>query len=123
MTFFSISTFSTSIFSILAEIRSEKFFRMGKTKAQRQKEYRERLKEKNNEKYLMDSRERQKRNYISVKNMGKAEIEKRRAAVRERVRSRKSREQNNYEFNLKCIFTKSLGILLRGTQDPFKGLL
>ena len=53
---------------------------MGKTKAQRKKEYRERRKEKNNEKY------RQKRNYISVKNMGKAEIEKRRAAVRERVR-------------------------------------
>ena len=59
---------------------------MGKTKAQRQKEDRERLEEKNNEKYLMDARERQKRNYISVKNMGKAEIEKRRTAVREPVR-------------------------------------
>ena len=49
---------------------------MGKTKAQRQKEYRERLKEKDNEKYLKDARERQKRNYISVKNMGRTEIEK-----------------------------------------------
>ena len=46
------------------------FFGMGKTKAQRQKEYRERLKEEDNEKFK-DARERQKRNYISVKNMGR----------------------------------------------------
>ena len=58
---------------------------MGKTKAQRQKEYRERPKEKD-EKYPKDTRERQKRNYISVNNMGRTKIEKRRAAVRERVR-------------------------------------
>ena len=70
---------------------------MGKTKAQRQKEYRERLKEKNNEKYLMDARERQKRNYISVKNMGKAEIEKRRAAVRERVRKSRAAAKERIE--------------------------
>ena len=37
-------------------------------------------------KYLKDARERQKRNYISVKNMGRTEIEKRRAAVGERVK-------------------------------------
>ena len=56
---------------------------MGKTKAQRQKEYHERLKEMDNEKYLKDARERerQKRNYISVKYMGRTEIEKRSAAV------------------------------------------
>ena len=70
---------------------------MGKTKAQRQKEYRERLKEKNNEKYLMDARERQKRNYISVKNMGKAEIEKRLVAVRERVRKSKAAAKERIE--------------------------
>ena len=39
-------------------------------KEQRQKEYHERLKEKDNEKYLKDAREKQKRIYISVKNMG-----------------------------------------------------
>ena len=70
---------------------------MGKTKAQRQKEYRERLKEKNNERYLMDSRERQKRNYISVKNMGKAEVEKRCAAVRERVRKSRAAAKERIE--------------------------
>ena len=63
---------------------------MGKTKAQRQMEYRERLKEMDNEKYLKDARERQKRNYISVKYMGRTETEKRRAAVRKRVRKSKA---------------------------------
>ena len=44
------------------------------------------LKKKEKEKkYLKDARERQKGNYISVKNISRTEIEKRRA-VRERVR-------------------------------------
>ena len=60
---------------------------MGKTKAQKQKEYRERLKEKDNEKYLKDARERERRGITFLwKNMGRTEIEKRIAAVRERAR-------------------------------------
>ena len=43
---------------------------MGKTKAQKQKEYREKLKEKDNEKYFKDAREKQKRNYISLEKYG-----------------------------------------------------
>ena len=78
-----LSCFSGVIMSIRSFFL---FLWIGKTKAQRQKEHRERLKEKDNEKYLQDARERQKRNYISVKNMGRAEIEKRRIAIRERVR-------------------------------------
>ena len=40
---------------------------------------------------------RQKRNYISVKNMGKAEIEKRPAAVRERVRKSRAAAKERIE--------------------------
>ena len=43
---------------------------MGKTKAQKQKEYREKLKDKDNEKYLKDARERKKMNYISFEKYG-----------------------------------------------------
>ena len=61
-------------------------FRMGKTKAQRQREYRARLKEKDEQKYLKDARERQKRNYIPVKRLSKSDIEQRHTDTRERVR-------------------------------------
>ena len=40
---------------------------MAKTKAQRQKEDRERLKEKNNEKYLMDARETEEKLHFCEK--------------------------------------------------------
>ena len=63
---------------------------MGKTKAQKEKEYRERLKEKDNQKYLKDAREIRRGITFLWKNMGRKDIKKRRAAVRERVR--KSRE-------------------------------
>ena len=59
---------------------------MGKTKAQHQRQYRARLKEKDEEKYLKDARERQKRNYIPVKRLSNSDIEQRCADTRERVR-------------------------------------
>ena len=39
---------------------------MGKAREQKQKEYHERLEEKDSEKYLKDARERKNRNYISL---------------------------------------------------------
>ena len=47
--------------------------------------YHERFKEKYNERYLKDARERHKRNYICLQNMDRTETEKRCAAVRECV--------------------------------------
>ena len=59
---------------------------MGKTKAQRQREYCVRLNQKDEEKHLKDARERQKRNYIPIKRLSKFDIEQRRVDTRERVR-------------------------------------
>ena len=63
---------------------------MGKTKAQKQKEYREKLKDKDTRNtFRMQERDRRGITFL-LKNMGRTEIEKRRAALRERVRKSKA---------------------------------
>ena len=59
---------------------------MGKPRAQVQKEYRERKKTKEGEKYLSKERTRQKKNYIKVEDLKSDDAKKRREKIRERVR-------------------------------------
>lgn len=44
---------------------------MGKTRAEIQKAYRERLKQKNNEEYLEKERQRRRKNYVPSENLTK----------------------------------------------------
>ena len=77
-------------------------FMIGKTKAQCQRKYCARLKEKDEDEYLKDARERQKRNYIPVKRLRKFDIEQKSADIRELVRkSRAAAKQKVKEIREK----------------------
>ena len=74
---------------------------MGKTRAEIQKAYRERLKQKNNEQYLEKERQRRRKNYVPSETLTKRERDKRNKQNRENLRHfyRWKREDMNVNNN------------------------
>ena len=74
---------------------------MGKTRAEIQKAYRERLKQKNNEEYLEKERQRRRKNYVPSENLTKWERDKRNKQNRENLHHfyRRKREDMNINNN------------------------
>ena len=90
---------------------------MAKTNAERQREYRERKKANEGQKYLAKERARQQKNYKKVKDLSKKELRERREAVKLRVQKHRCTTKKLLEAS-KCDTSLTINSSTASSPEP-----